>query len=124
MDKHPLIQPYKPRALGPKDWGTELLVAHTPLYTGKVLSMRAGTSGPLQYHERKDETFHLYKGTAQVEFVTQDGTLHSVAMGAGESYHIPPGAIHRVRAISDCVFFEASNPVFEDRVNVEAEYDH
>lgn len=123
MAKHPLIQPYKPRYLGPKDWGTELLVAHTEHYTGKVLSMRAGTSGPLQYHERKDETFHLYRGTGRVDFVTQDGKLHSVAMIAGESYHIPPGAIHRVHAVSDCVFFEASNPVFNDRVNVEAEYD-
>lgn len=123
MAKHPLIQPYKPRYLGPKAWGTELLIAHTELYTMKQLSMHAGTSGPLQYHERKDETFFLYKGTAIVDFVTQDGRRHSTQMNAGESYHVPPRAIHRVKAITDCVFFEASNPVFEDRVNVEAEYD-
>ena len=109
---------FEPRIVAPKDWGTELLIAHTDQYIGKVLSMRAGTSGPLQFHERKEETFHLWAGKA--ELTTEvGGRLVKRPMSAGMSYHVPPGTIHRVRAKTACIFFEASTPVFEDRVNVE-----
>lgn len=116
----PTIQHFLPTRLGPKPWGEELLVAHTQHYTGKVLTMRAGTSGPLQYHRTKDETFHLWQGKARVYFASSDGRLFSVVMESGESYHVPPGAVHRVEAITKCVFFEASTPVFDDRVAVTA----
>lgn len=114
----PVIERFTPRSLGPKPWGVELLVAETPEYTGKVLSMHKGGTGALQYHERKDETFYLYSGVAHVEYRDTDGVLITVEMQPGEAFHVPPGAVHRVEAISDCVFFEASTPVFEDRVRV------
>lgn len=117
----PSIESFIPKALGPKEWGTELLVAHTAHYTGKVMHMRAGASGPLQYHEQKDETFYLVSGRANVTFDV-DGQLVTRRMRAGESYHIPPGTVHRVAAVTDCVMFEASTPHFEDRVNVEDRY--
>lgn len=112
------IARFEPQRLGPKDWGTELLVAQTEHYTGKVLIMRAGASGPLQYHERKDETFYLYSGVAIVTWCDTEGRMHSDEMQPGEAYHVPPGAIHQVEAVSDCVIFEASTPVFNDRVAV------
>ena len=115
---NPMIERFTPTALGPKVWGTELLVAHTPFYTGKVLAMRAGMSGPFQYHERKDETFYLYSGVAQIRYKDPEGFIHEREMQPGESYHVPPGAPHQVTAISDCVFFEASTPAFDDRVPV------
>lgn len=110
------IKQFFPERLGPKDWGTELLVAHTPFYTGKVLYMNCGHSGPLQYHERKDETFFLFSGRALVQYYDDDGVNNFVEMLPGQSYHVPPGAVHRVEALEDCVFFEASTPVFDDRV--------
>src|SRR5690349_2207894 len=58
----PVIEKFETRNLGPKDWGIEKLVAHTAHYTGKVLTMRAGTSGPFQYHKEKNETFYLFSG--------------------------------------------------------------
>lgn len=115
------LEVFRPRELGPKDWGIELLVAHTDHYTGKVLTMRQGASGPLQYHERKDETFYLMSGKADVTTVIE-GKLVTRRMKPGESYHVPPGTIHRVAAVKDCVFFEASTPHFDDRVNVEDQY--
>lgn len=112
---------FEPRELGPKDWGTELLVAQTEHYTGKVLQMRAGASGPLQYHERKDETMYLWAGKAEL---TTDigGKLVTRPLRAGQSYHVPPGTVHRVKAVTACTFFEASTPAFDDRVNVEDRY--
>lgn len=115
------LELFKPRELGSKEWGSEVLVAQTDQYIGKVLTMRAGTSGPLQYHQFKDETFHLWAGKAEV---TMDigGKLVTRPMRAGESYHVPPGAVHRVKAITPCIFFEASTPVFDDRVNCDDRY--
>lgn len=114
----PTIEKFEQRELGKKTWGREILVAHTEHYTGKVLLMRAGTRGPLQYHEKKDETFALFSGDAQITAKDAEGKLYTIAMEAGESYHVPPGAVHQVEAVTDCVFFEASTPVFDDRVAV------
>ncbi len=112
----PTIEAFTPRLLGPKEWGTELLIAETEHYIGKVLRMRAGAAGPMQYHERKDEAFYLLSGTAIVRTKHEDGTPIAMTMLAGETYHIPPGAIHQVEAVTDCVFFETSTPHFDDRV--------
>jgi mannose-6-phosphate isomerase-like protein (cupin superfamily) len=114
----PVIEEFTPRELGPKPWGRELLVAHTKDYIGKCLWMRAGTAGPLQYHEKKDETFFLFSGEAFVWFHDAEGTMRGHRMMSGESIHVPPGAVHKVEAIDDCVFFESSTPVFDDRVAV------
>lgn len=116
------IRPFHPRLIGPKPWGSELLAAHTEHYTLKVLSMRAGHRGGLQYHERKDEAFHLLSGRCIVRHDPGTGTLAEVAMSAGQTFHIPPGAVHQVIAIEDCVLVEASTPDFDDRVNVSARY--
>ena len=113
----PVSEKFDPRALGPKDWGVELLVAHTPYYTGKVMTMKAGGSGPFQHHVHKNETFYLYSGVARVRWKDAEGVVHETEMQPGESYHVPPGAAHQVSAISDCVFFEASTAVFDDRVS-------
>ena len=113
-----MIQRFTPRELGPKPWGIELLVAHTEHYTGKVLAMQAGKSGPFQYHERKDETFYLYSGVAEVRYRDDAGADHVQEMQPGESFHVPPGSPHQVTALSDCTFFEVSTPVFDDRVAV------
>ncbi len=115
------IEPFVPLDLGPKPWGIELLVAKTETYIGKVLWMHAGHKGGLQYHEHKDETFYLFSGRAIVRFQQPDKTLAQTIMTDGMSFHIPPGAVHQVEALEDCIFFEASTPHFNDRVNVGAE---
>ena len=117
----PEIELFVPTEVGPRRWGAEILIAQTPTYIGKVLLMRAGEAGNLQYHVEKDETFLLYSGQAYVDSV-KGGRLVRTKMYDGYSYHIPPGAPHRVTAITDCVFFEVSTPHFDDRVRCEAEY--
>lgn len=114
----PAIERFEPRILGDKPWGTELLVAETSDYIGKVLYMRSGGTGALQYHRVKDETFFLFSGRALVEYRDDLGIIQSHEMEPGEAFHVPPGAVHRVEALTDCVLFEASTPVFDDRVQV------
>jgi mannose-6-phosphate isomerase-like protein (cupin superfamily) len=114
----PVVEFFSPRELGPKSWGTELLVAHTEHYTGKVMWMKAGAGGPLQYHERKDEAFYLFSGRALLRFTDARGNVQVKELRAGMAVHIPPGAVHQVEALEDCVMFETSTPVFDDRVAV------
>lgn len=112
----PVIEAFTPRDLGPKPWGTELLVAETPRYIGKVLWMKAGHGGHLQHHAQKDEAFYLFDGRCLVRYQDAAGELQVVQMIPGMAFHVPPGAVHQVEALEDSVLFEASTPVFNDRV--------
>ena len=106
----------------PRDWGEEVFIEGNAHYLFKRLDMRAGTKGGLQQHVEKDETFYLCSGVAIVRADRGDGTLVETQMDPGEAYHIPPGATHQVEAVTDCVFFEASTPHYNDRVRMEAFY--
>jgi mannose-6-phosphate isomerase-like protein (cupin superfamily) len=117
----PSVEFFTTRELGPKDWGTELLVADTSQYIGKVMWMKAGHGGPLQFHRKKDEAFYLFSGKALLTYHDAFGVTRTKELLPGAAVHIPPGAVHQVQAIEDCVMFETSNPVFEDRVPVAVE---
>lgn len=118
----PSIQFVEPRDLGPRDWGTEELIVECEHYIGKRLTMKAGSAGGLQYHRRKVESFLLVSGFALVDYEGSPGALSKRHLQEGEMVHVPAGAVHRVYAVTDCVFYEWSTPVFDDRVRVEAEF--
>lgn len=116
------VEVYCPREVGVRAWGREILVAQTPHYIAKILLMNAGTAGGLQRHVEKVESFFLDEGQAFVDYDAGDGTLTRLAMSPGMTITVPAGAVHRVTAITNCKFFEASTPHFDDRVRCEAEY--
>ena len=119
---HVTINFFNPTSEGPEHWKS-ILIAHVPgLYTGKILIRKIGHRGGLQYHRKKNEAQYLFSGELMVEYDAGDGKLSKKTVKAGESWHIPPGAVHRETAISDCIIFEVSNPVFNDRVRVDKEY--
>ena len=118
----PSIELRAPIQVGKREWGHELLIAQTERYIGKVLVMREGSAGGLQFHREKVETFYLAGGRAFVDYDAGDGKLTRILMYPGMSVHVPAGAPHRVTAITECTFFEVSTPHFNDRVRVEAEY--
>ena len=105
-----------------RDWGEEHIIAQTPQYLGKLLFMRAGTRGGLQYHRQKDETEHLWSGIARLHFDPGGGILEVREWAAGQAIRIRPGVVHQVEAITDCVILEWSTPHLDDRVRVEARY--
>ena|SRR5213593_1052708 len=111
-----------PVQVEPRSWGEEITFARTDQYMGRVLRMIAGGAGGLQFHHAKDETFYLLSGRALVTSDPGDGTLRAFVMEPGDAVHVPPGAPHKVKAITNCVFVEASTPHMDDRVRVEAEY--
>ena len=106
-----------------KPWGHELVFAHTPRYVGKLLHIEPGHALSLQYHERKDETIHLWSGEMRLVLDERDGSGPAEhVLAAGESYHVKPGVIHRMIALTDCDILEVSTPEVDDVVRLEDAY--
>jgi len=105
-----------------KPWGNEEIFAHTERYVGKILSINAGESLSLQYHRRKDETPRVLSG--EVELIAGDHSerLVSRRLEAGAVFHVPPGTLHRLTAVTDCRLLEVSTPELDDVVRVEDRY--
>ncbi len=104
-----------------KLWGHELWWGFTDRYVGKVLHVEAGHRLSLQYHERKDETIHLWSGELVLVLDEGDG-LREHRMQPGDSYHIRPRVKHRMIAVTDCDVLEVSTPEVEDVVRLEDSY--
>jgi mannose-6-phosphate isomerase len=115
-----------PRSFTPqrveKPWGHELIWAHTELYAGKTLVVRAGESLSLQFHEEKDETLHLLSGELLLEAGPGLEALREVAMPEGTSIRLEPGMLHRMTARTDCVILESATPELDDVVRVQDRY--
>jgi mannose-6-phosphate isomerase len=104
-----------------KPWGHELWWARTERYVGKLLHVKAGHKLSLQYHEKKDETIHLWSGELQLVLDEGEGLVEHV-MRPGESYHVKPLTKHRMVAITDCDILEVSTPEVQDVVRLEDAY--
>lgn len=92
-----------------KPWGHEEIFAVVEgSYVGKTLHINAGEALSLQYHHHKDETLAVLSGQVQVDIGTEETSLRTIDMTAGTSIHVPPGLLHRVRAVTYSVLVEAS----------------
>ncbi|MEO6865565.1 MAG: cupin domain-containing protein [Gemmatimonadaceae bacterium] len=106
-----------------KPWGHELIWAHTPLYVGKVLHIKAGQALSVQYHEQKDETIYLLSGEMIYRVgVVGDAELKEISLKSGESFRNEPGTVHQMEAVTDCDVLEASTPHLDDVVRLQDRY--
>ncbi len=109
--------------LGKRDWGEEdLLVLIPKILSLKLLKIKKNKKGGLQYHRKKNECGYILKGKLKLTFQNSKGKLTSKILNKGASFHIPPGAIHQEKALTDCFIIEASTPHFNDRVRVEKKF--
>ncbi len=105
-----------------KPWGYELIWANTDRYVGKILHVEAGHALSLQYHERKDETIHLLRGEMRFWAGPSVEELEEVPLPEGASFHVAPGTVHRMEAVTDVDILEASTPDLDDVVRLEDRY--
>jgi mannose-6-phosphate isomerase len=92
-----------------KPWGHELIFAAVDgRYAGKIIYVAAGHSLSLQYHRQKEETISVLSGEAQIEYGPDAGQLITERFGPGDTIHLPPGVLHRIKAVADLTFAEAS----------------
>ena len=112
-----------------KPWGSETWWAHAEgKYMGKILNITNGNRLSLQYHESKDETIYVLKGTLTLYHApTPD---HAVTRGliketlhCGETFRVRPFTVHRFAAEdSDVVLLEVSTDYPSDVVRMEDDY--
>ena len=106
--------------LGKRNWGSEILLALIPkLLTLKMLTLKKGSKGGLQYHHKKNECGYLLSGKLKIKYLTKKGILKEKILKSGSVFYIPPGAVHQEYAITNCKILEASSSHFNDRVRVE-----
>lgn len=104
-----------------KPWGHEIIWAHTERYVGKILHVKAGHALSVQYHNRKDETVYLLSGEL-VYWVQEDGKMRDMQLRRGDAFHITPGTVHSMEAVTDCDILEASTPDLDDVVRLTDRY--
>jgi mannose-6-phosphate isomerase len=106
-----------------KPWGYELIWALTDDYCGKILFVRAGESLSLQFHRRKDESWLVQSGRAELQVGDVGAAvLDTEVLRAGAALRFRPGTVHRVTAIEDTTILEVSTPQLEDVVRLEDSY--
>lgn len=105
-----------------KPWGHEEVFAATERYVGKILFIRGGQALSLQFHERKDETIRMLEGMMRLLAGPAVDRLETHELGPGDTYHIPPGTIHRMLAEEDSLVLEVSTPELDDVVRLEDRY--
>ena len=111
-----------------KPWGHELWInGQHELYAFKEIFIKSGTKTSLQYHNFKQETNVLFKGTAKLHFksssdVSNDAVtldhIESIPINAYCSIDVVPRTLHRIEAISDILLYETSTPHLDDVVRV------
>ncbi len=105
-----------------KPWGFEEIFANTPSYVGKILFIRQSEALSLQFHEVKEETLRVLDG--ELELVTGSDVDHLTThrLTPGAVFHISPGVLHRMVAITDCRLLEVSTNHLNDVVRLEDRY--
>ena len=112
----------KPKIVS-KPWGREEVLIISPKYVMKKIVIKGGHRLSLQYHEIKEETIFVHKGTLIV-WKSKD-FYDMVTLCEGEVYHVRPGDVHRFGCpenIKECVLIECSTIELDDVVRLEDDY--
>ena len=105
-----------------KPWGKEELLEINDHYMVKKLTMRKGHRCSLQYHKQKKETIYVLSGQLKIYSGPAENELIVKIYGPNEIITLPPGTVHRMEGVEDCVYLEASTPQIEDVVRIQDDY--
>ena len=121
--KKKLVKFPKKKKIWKRTLGQEILCALIPKKISlKILKIKKGKKGGLQYHRKKDECGIIISGKLLVRYEDSKGKLNNKILKKGDSFHFPPGSVHQEEAITNCEMIEASTPHFNDRVRVEKKF--
>lgn len=99
----------------PKGWGYEKWLVNNKLYCGKILFFAKGKKCSWHYHEIKDETFYIHKGSVKLFYSFSDKLeiAEVKILNVGDTFHVPPGLKHQMLALEDTELFEFSTEHFD-----------
>lgn len=105
-----------------KPWGKEEILEINDNYMLKKITMWKDNRCSLQYHNYKKETIYILIGKLRIYCGSKKDNLESRVFEPHESITIPSKLIHRMEAIEDSVYLEASTPELNDVVRLEDSY--
>ncbi len=106
-----------------KPWGQEEWIEVNDRYVVKKITVKAGHRLSTQYHEKKHETFFVLTGRFTLTVGTDVNNLEDIYMRPGDTYILPPGTIHTMKAeLADSIFLECSTPELDDIVRLKDDY--
>jgi hypothetical protein len=105
-----------------KPWGYEEIIEHNDKYVVKKLFMKQGHACSLQYHELKTETIVVLKGRLNIYIGASIETLDKKEYNEGDCVTVKPYTIHRMEALEDCLYLEASTNELWDVVRLQDGY--
>lgn len=106
-----------------KPWGKEELIELNEHYLVKRLTMLKDHRCSLQYHNNKKETIYVLSGQLRIYSGLTKESLTSDIYGPHETITLDPGMVHRMEAVENCVYLEASTPEIDDVVRLSDDYD-
>ena len=105
-----------------KPWGREEVIEINDRYMMKKLTMWKGHRCSLQFHNVKRETIYVLSGHLRIYAGPNQDNLGSKVYTAGETITLVPGIVHRMEAVEDSVYLEASTPEMDDVVRLSDDY--
>jgi len=106
-----------------KPWGKEEVIEINEHYMVKKLTMWKDHRCSLQYHNHKQETIYVLSGCLRIFSGSSKETLEAKEYLPGDAITLIPGVIHRMEAVDDCEYLEASTPEMDDVVRLVDDYD-
>lgn len=101
-----------------KPWGYEKILIKTKKYLTKELFIKEDYRTSFHYHEKKDETMFIVKGSGYIEF--EDKKQY---FSKNDTIHIPPKTPHSIVATENLKIYEVSTPHLKDTVRIKDYYD-
>lgn len=105
-----------------KPWGYELLIEKNKKYMFKKLFMKKGHRCSLQFHKKKIETIFIVSGNLKIFYGKNKDKLSYKIFKPQNTITINPKILHRMQAVSDCTYLEASTPEITDVVRISDDY--
>ena len=105
-----------------KPWGYELLIEKNKKYMFKKLFMKKGHRCSLQFHKKKIETIFIVSGNLKIFYGSNKNKLNYKTFKSQNTITINPKTIHRMQALTDCIYLEASTPEIKDVVRLSDDY--
>ena len=105
-----------------KPWGYEKILEHNKKYVLKKLFMKKGHRCSLQYHNKKIETIYVLKCKLRIKYGKSIKRISSKIFNQDDIITINPKIIHRMEAINNSIYLEASTPELNDVVRLNDDY--
>ena len=105
-----------------KPWGHEELLEKNKKYMFKKLFMKKGHRCSLQFHKKKIETIFVIKGKLRILYGNKIKKLKKKIFKQYQFITINPKTIHRMEALTNCIYLESSTPELKDVIRLSDDY--